>query len=214
MCLWTRSQLRSQINSQIGIELRSILPKSAPAAGPANLTHLPTPRALPPSSSFLASELARVESRRPIPAGEGLDTSRYAMLPPTGKAETSVEAWQAAYDSSLAQLEHQRLRQMNGTILAGGLGANAWRIQNFSLENTLQKVDNEGEEVRKEVEEVNRERKRGQEKGGEVLSRMEKKWTELVSSNLQLEIGCMAMEHEVAALHARHSELKARLQTA
>lgn len=115
------------------------------------------------------------------------------MPVPTGDDEKSVDAWQRAYDSSQAQLEHQRLRAMNGTILAGGLGANAWRIQNFSLENTVDKVDAEGEDVRKVVEEVNRERKRSQEKGGEVLTRMERKWTELVSGNMQLEIGCMAM---------------------
>ena len=187
------ADLRPVINSAVAVELRSILPKTAPASGPANLTHLPAPRPLPPTSSFLGSELARVESKKPTPAGQGLDSTRYAMPAPTGNDAESVDAWQKAYDSSLAQLEHQRLRAMNGTILAGGLGANAWRIQNFSLENTVEKVDAEGEDVRKVVEEVNRERKRSQEKGGEVLTRMERKWTELVSGNMQLEIGCMAM---------------------
>ncbi|KAK4698330.1 pre-mRNA-splicing factor SPF27, partial [Phenoliferia sp. Uapishka_3] len=169
---------------------------------------------LPPTTTFLGAELARIESKKPTPAGEGLDTTRYAMPAPTGKDEESVEAWQKAYESSLAQLEHQRLRSINGTILGGPLGANAWKIQNFSLENTVEKLDKEGEEVRKQVETVNRDRKRSQEKGGEVLTRMEKRWTELVSGNMQLEIGCMAMEHEVMMLHARHAELKARLQAA
>jgi pre-mRNA-splicing factor SPF27 len=82
---------------------------------------------------------------------------------------------------------------MNGQLL-GSLGGNAWRIQNFAMENTVERVEKEGEEVRKVVEEVNRERKRVQvEEGGPVLGRLEKRWTELVSGNMQLEIGCMAL---------------------
>lgn len=115
------------------------------------------------------------------------------MPAPTGEAASSLEAWEAAHRSSLAQLEHQRLRTVNGTLLQGTLGANKWKVHNFAMENTVQRVDKEGEEVRKVVEEVNRRRKGDQEKGGEVLSRLEKKWTELVSGNMQLEIGCMAL---------------------
>ncbi|KAI5476652.1 hypothetical protein MNV49_007430 [Pseudohyphozyma bogoriensis] len=183
-------ELRHQINQEIAVELRSILPKTT-SATPANLSHLEPARPLP-TSSFLASELARVQSKKPIPANEGLDTKRYAMPAPPAKEKDNVEAWQKAYDSSLAQLEHQRLRTLNGTLLSQ-LGANAWRVQNFAMENTVDKVEREGEEVRKAVEEVNRDRKRSQEQGGEILSRMEKKWTELVSGNMSLEIGCMTL---------------------
>ena len=115
------------------------------------------------------------------------------MPAPKGDDADSVEAWEKAHKSSLAQLEHQRLRTMNGTLLQGSLGANSWRIQNFAMENTVQRIEKEGEEIRKVVEDVNRRRKGDQEKGGETLSRLEKKWTELVSGNMQLEIGCMAM---------------------
>lgn len=73
------------------------------------------------------------------------------------------------------------------------LGSNAWRIQNFALENTVKRVESEAEEMKKTVEEVNRERKRTQEEGGVGLNRLEKRWTELVSDNMQLEIGCMAL---------------------
>lgn len=113
------------------------------------------------------------------------------MPAPTGKDAKSVEAWERAHDSSLAQLEHQRLRSVNVSLLQGTLGANAWKIQNFSLENTNQRVEKEGEHVRKVVEDVNRRRKAEQERGGETLSKLEKRWTELVSENLQVEIGCM-----------------------
>lgn len=186
----TSTDLRPQINSLIAVELRSLLPKTATPV-PTNLSHITPPRPLP-SSPFLASELARLESKKPTAPGVGLDTMRYGIPKPVGAEAQTVDGWEKAHDSSLAQLEHQRLRAMNGQLL-NSLGANAWKIQNFSMENTVERVEKEGEELRKVVEEVNRERKRSQEAAGEVLNRLEKKWTELVSGNMQLEIGCLAV---------------------
>lgn len=184
-------ELRPQINSLLAIELRSLLPKQATQT-PSNLSHLPPPRPLP-TAPFLSSELARVASKKPLAPGVGLDSTRYSLPPPSSAKLDDVIAWQASHEAGLAQLEHARLRAMNGQLL-GSLGGNAWRIQNFAMENTVERVEKEGEEVRKVVEEVNRERKRVQvEEGGPVLGRLEKRWTELVSGNMQLEIGCMAL---------------------
>lgn len=61
------------------------------------------------------------------------------------------------------------------------------------MENSLNKIELLSEEIKFEVENVNRDRKLRQEKGGEDLTRLEKKWTELVSGNMQLEIGCMTL---------------------
>lgn len=57
----------------------------------------------------------------------------------------------------------------------------------------MTKIDKAGEELRVKVDDLNRERKSSQEKAGIVLTRMEKKWTELISGNLQLEIGCLSL---------------------
>ncbi|GAA5969026.1 hypothetical protein JCM8115_000283 [Rhodotorula mucilaginosa] len=205
-------QLRAVLNSQIAVELRSLLPKT-PSQAPTNLAHLPPPRPLPSGSgSLLAEELARVESKRPLRAGEqGLDTTRYAMPFPSEDDLDDVDAWERAYKSSLAQLEHQRLRTVNGTLLQQ-LGANKWRVENFALENAIQRVENEATESKEVVEGVNRRRKADQEKAGETLARLERRWQELVSGNMQLEIGCFALEEELAVLQARHGELQQRLQ--
>ncbi|KAK4049763.1 hypothetical protein OIO90_005344 [Microbotryomycetes sp. JL221] len=204
--------LRGEINAQIAVELRSLLP-TQPGAKPTNLTHLSDARPLPPTSTFLGHELVRVQQRKPTPAGQGLDTSRYSMPEPTGKqASKDVEAWERAYKSSLAQLEHQRLRTINGTLLQGSLGSNNWRVTNFAMENAVERLDKQVQEARDVVEDVNRRRKRDQEQAGETLARLERRWTELVSGNLQLEIGTMAMEAEVAQLQARYAELQQRLQ--
>ena len=184
------------LNSQIAVELRSLLPKT-PSQTPTNLSHLPPPRPPPSvasgSSSLLAEELARVESKRPLRAGEqGLDTTRYAMPFPSEDDLDDVDAWERAYKSSLAQLEHQRLRTVNGTLLQQ-LGANKWRVENFALENAIKRVENEATEAKEVVEGVNRRRKADQEKAGETLARLERRWQELVSGNMQLEIGCFAL---------------------
>ncbi|KDE08677.1 hypothetical protein MVLG_01135 [Microbotryum lychnidis-dioicae p1A1 Lamole] len=206
--------LRGEINSLIAIELRSILPPSSSTSKqPTNLTHLPAPRPLPTSSPLLASELSRAQSKKPLPSNIGLDTTRYAMPePPTERAD-DLEAWEGAYKSSLAQLEHQRLRSMNGHLLAQPFGANAWKVHNYALENTLKRVDAQLEAERDQVDHLNRKRKAEQEKAGQILTSLEKKWTELVSGNMQLEIGCMTLEAQVAELQARHAELSHRLQT-
>ncbi|SCZ92476.1 BZ3500_MvSof-1268-A1-R1_Chr5-2g07894 [Microbotryum saponariae] len=210
--------LRGEINSLIAIELRSILPPSSSASQqPTNLTHLPAPRSLPisisASSPLLASELARARSKKPLPSTIGLDTTRYAMPDPPTENADDLEAWERAYKSSLAQLEHQRLRSMNGHLLAQPFGANAWKVHNYALENTLQRVDAQLQSERDQVDDLNRKRKAEQDKAGEILTSLEKKWTELVSGNMQLEIGCMTLEAQVAELQARHAELSHRLQT-
>ena len=178
------------MSSLLAVELRQLLPKSH-TPNPTNLPKFP-PRP-PPTAPFLAAELARVAAKKPLPPGEGLDSTRYTLPAPHGKAAQSVHAWQEAHRSALAQLEHQRLRLMNGQILQSSVGSNAWKIQNFTLENTVQRIDKESEDLRAEVEDLNRERKKSQEAGGAVLTRMEKKWTELISGNIQLEIGCITL---------------------
>ncbi|GAA6062701.1 hypothetical protein JCM10212_004759 [Sporobolomyces blumeae] len=207
--------LGPQINSLIAVELRSLLP-AKPSQNPSNLSHLAPPRPAPTPSThspLLAHELNRVQSKKPVRQGEGLDTTRYAMPFPPPDQQDDVEAWERAYRSSLAQLEHQRLRSINGTLL-NQFGANAWRVQNFAVENAIKRTEQEGEQVKSVVEDVNRRRKADQENAGETLTRLEKRWTELVSGNMQLEIGCFALEEQLAELQQRHAEVKQRLQAA
>ncbi|KAM0755153.1 hypothetical protein T439DRAFT_130175 [Meredithblackwellia eburnea MCA 4105] len=96
---------------------------------------------------MLGAELVRVQSKKP--PQDGLDTTRYAMLAPTGEGAHSVSSWQRAHDNSLAQLEHQRLRSLNVTLLSGTLGANAWKVNNFDLKNSVKRVEGELEETRR-----------------------------------------------------------------
>lgn len=62
--------------------------------------------------------------------------------------------------------------------------------------------------LKEEVTEVNRSRRVAQEEAGEHLSRLENRWGDLVSSTVQLEMACMAMEGEVRGLRAREAKLR------
>jgi len=108
-------------------------------------------------------------------------------------------------------------------------GANAWRVYNYRLEVVGKNLDKAIEELNERVTEVNRTRKNDQVSAnirtlrkpplpsfpqmavGKQLTALEKKWTELISSVLQIEIANSALEAEVAMLSQRESELEQML---
>ncbi|TFK76842.1 breast carcinoma amplified sequence 2 [Pluteus cervinus] len=167
------------------------------------------PRVPPPfeplaGHPLLAAELQRVQSHQPFPP---LDSLRYQLPAPTSSPGTDEE-WQAALDNAQAQLEHQRLRQINLTLLHN-YGANAWRVHNYLLEATANQMEKELEAGKQETVEVNRERKNNQERLGKQLTMLETRWTELISNVLQIEMANVALEGEVAQLRVKEEELQA-----
>ncbi|PVF98835.1 breast carcinoma amplified sequence 2 [Serendipita vermifera] len=155
---------------------------------------------------LLAAELERIESHNRLSA---IDTKRFQLPPPAGD-NPSVEDWQAALKNARAQLEHQRLRSANGALMQQ-YGANAWRVYNYRLEVVGKSLDKAIEELNERVTEVNRARKNEQIAIGKQLTALEKKWTELISSVLQIDIANAALEAEIASLGQRESELEQML---
>jgi pre-mRNA-splicing factor SPF27 len=108
-------------------------------------------------------------------------------------------------------------------------GANAWRVYNYRLEVVGKSLDKAIEEMNDRVTEVNRTRKNDQVSAatvprrthtkidprlclqmavGKQLTGLEQKWTELISSVLQIEIANSALEAEIAMLGQREAELE------
>ncbi|KAF9073852.1 Pre-mRNA-splicing factor SPF27 [Rhodocollybia butyracea] len=165
------------------------------------------PRVPPPYQLFsknplLLAELERIESHKPFPS---LDELRYQLPAPTSVPATE-EDWKAALDNARAQLEHQRLRQTNVTLLQT-YGANSWRVHNYLLEADTKQVDKALEELKRLTEDVNRDRKNFQTKIGTQLNTLETRWTELISSVLQIEMANVALDAEIDRLHKREAEL-------
>ncbi|PSR71267.1 hypothetical protein PHLCEN_2v12781 [Hermanssonia centrifuga] len=165
------------------------------------------PRVPPPISLFtnnplLQAELARIESHKPLPQ---LDTSRYQLPGPTSSPATEQD-WQAALNNAHAQLEHQRLRHTNLALLQN-YGSNVWRIHNYQMEATAKYLDKTLEDLKQLTIEVNRDRKNFQTRVGTQLTTLETRWTELISSVLQIEMANVALEAEIDRLGKREVEL-------
>ncbi|KAJ7630624.1 breast carcinoma amplified sequence 2 [Roridomyces roridus] len=150
---------------------------------------------------LLQAEFARVESHEKVTP---LDTIRYQL--PAPSLPGTDDEWQAALKNAHAQLEHQRMRQTNLTLLQT-YGGNAWRIHNYLLESTVKQTEQTLEELKQMTVDVNRERKNAQTKLGSQLNSLETRWTELISSVLQIELANVALDNEVNMLNAREAEL-------
>ncbi|KAI9066663.1 breast carcinoma amplified sequence 2 [Trametes sanguinea] len=154
---------------------------------------------------MLQAELERVSNHEPLPP---LDTSRYQL--PAPSTPENEEEWPEALKNARAQLEHQRLRQTNLALLQQ-YGPNAWRIHNYLNEATAKNVEKALEDLKNLTVEVNRERKNFQTRLGSQLTSLETRWTELISSILQIEMANVALEVEIDRLNKREVELAAAL---
>lgn len=127
------------------------------------------------NNPLLAAELARVEAHQPFPS---LDTLRYQLPAPTSSPGTDEE-WREALQNAHAQLEHQRLRSVlefaerpgldspgivrhTNVALLQTYGQNAWRINNYLLEETAKQTETALEDLKQLTTELNRERMNSQ----------------------------------------------------
>ncbi|KAH9890947.1 breast carcinoma amplified sequence 2 [Cubamyces lactineus] len=157
------------------------------------------------NNPLLQAELERVSNHQPLPP---LDTARY-QLPGPVKPEDEEE-WLEALKNARAQLEHQKLRQTNLALLQQ-YGPNAWRIHNYLTEASAKNVEKALEDLKNLTVDVNRERKNFQTRLGSQLTSLETRWTELISSILQIEMANVALEAEIDRLNKREVELAAAL---
>ncbi|KAH7924005.1 breast carcinoma amplified sequence 2 [Leucogyrophana mollusca] len=164
--------------------------------------NVPPPFELFTNNPLLAAELARVEGHQPLPP---LDSLRYQLPAPTSTPATDEE-WQEALKNAHAQLEHQRIRHTNLALLQT-YGPNAWRIHNYLLEETAKQAEKASEDLKQLTTELNRERKNSQTRVGNQLNALETRWTELISSILQIEMANVALDAEVDRLNKKEADL-------
>jgi pre-mRNA-splicing factor SPF27 len=120
------------------------------------------------------------------------------------------------------------LSRHNNLALLQQYGNNAWRVHNYLLEADTKKAENLLEELKEQTTSLNRERKNTQvlvllEIGrdemltglqtrlGDQLTSLESRWTELISSILQIELANVALEAEITRLGKRETELAGAL---
>ncbi|XP_067140150.1 pre-mRNA-splicing factor SPF27 [Centruroides vittatus] len=160
------------------------------------LEHLPALNMHSFETEIIRNEFERLQARQPM---EMLSMKRYELpQPPSGKM-TDIAAWTECVDNSMAQLEHQATRIANLELMSK-YGCEAWKMYNSILVKMLQQTQKQLQELRKNIQEVNWQRKTTQTEAGEKLRNLEASWVGLVSKNYEIERACAELEEEVATV--------------
>jgi len=101
-------------------------------------------------------------------------------------------------------------RQTNVSLLQR-YGSNAWRVHNYLLEADVVALEKEANILKERVIEVNRDRKNLQTGLGNEISALERKWTDLISNVLQIELANTAIQSEIQQLEEKEEEMSGML---
>lgn len=118
----------------------------------------------------------------------------------TGKI-SELSAWQESVENSMAQLEHQAVRAMNLELMLE-YGCEAWKAHLEIFTSLQAKAQLRLQELKKEIQEINWQRKSKQTEAGSKLRALEAQWVMLVSKNYEIEQACAKLEETCAAYRA------------
>ena len=156
--------------------------------GPANLTAF--------QSDLLKNEFNRMEQRLPM---EVLSIKRYELPAPPPSKQADVAAWVESVENSYAQLEHQANRIVNLELMSE-YGSNSWRVYNKTLKTMFDQAESQLEDLKKQIQIVNLNRKNEQTVAGNRLRALEQNWIGYVSKNYEIECAIVELEKELTEL--------------
>ncbi|KAI8618095.1 Pre-mRNA-splicing factor SPF27 [Chytriomyces sp. MP71] len=185
---YDQPDVREAVDRLVADELRTMgpRPKKDPSESPVSLFESNA------SLAALLAQAARGENTNAI------DASRFRLDAPPNTAATPENElrWAAAVKNAHAQLEHQHSRLANLELISA-FGANAWKIANFQLEDTIKRLRAQLEDQKADILEVNKERKIDQRKAGVELEALEQRWNHLVDACLRVDIANQVLEAEI-----------------
>lgn len=151
-------------------------------------------------TEILRNEFQRIESGSRM---ETISTKRYELpAPPSGKLG-EISAWQESVDNSLAQLEHQAIRSINLELM-NKYGIETWKASLEVLVGMSIKAQKELHDLKKEIQDVNWNRKSKQLQTGEKLNLLNQQWVSLVSQNYEIEQAISLKQQILAAKKSEH----------
>ncbi|EDW23961.1 GL23883 [Drosophila persimilis] len=159
------------------------------------LDHLPLPATSPFETPLMVNEFERIQNRLPM---ETLSMKRYELPPPPSGKLGEVSAWQEAIENSMAQLEHQCVRSLNLELLLD-YGTEAWKSYLEVFTAMQAKAQLQLQQLKKDIQDVNWQRKQAQTLAGERLRSLDAHWVLLVSKNYEIETECVELEKLVQA---------------
>lgn len=158
------------------------------------LEHLPPINTAIFETELMRLEFERIQNRMPM---EPLSMKRYELPPPPPSKIPELSAWQDAVENSMAQLEHQAVRAMNLEMMLE-YGCETWKVYLDVLTSMLAKAQKQLEGIKKDIQDINWQRKDKQTAAGEKLRALETQWVMLVSKNYEIEQACVRLEQEIA----------------
>ncbi|CAH1775665.1 unnamed protein product [Owenia fusiformis] len=157
------------------------------------LEYLPPPVYNAFETETIKNEMERLQARLPM---DMLSMKRYELPQPPGGKMTDISAWTECVENSQAQLEHQALRIQNLELMSK-YGASMWKSHNDILVGMSEDAQKQLNKIRKDIQDVNWQRKNEQTKAGGKLRQLEESWVGLVSKNYEIERACVELEKEI-----------------
>ncbi|XP_073176172.1 pre-mRNA-splicing factor SPF27 isoform X2 [Lepidochelys kempii] len=130
---------------------------------------------------------------------------RYELPAPSSGQKNDITAWQECVNNSMAQLEHQAVRIENLELMSQH-GCNAWKVYNEHLVHMIEQAQKELQKLRKNIQDLNWQRKNMQLTAGSKLREMESTWVSLVSKNYEIERTIVQLENEILQIKQQHGE--------
>lgn len=171
------------------------------------LEHLPPLNLTVFETELMNNEFERIQNRLPM---EPLSMKRYELPPPPPGKSGELVAWASAVDNSMAQLEHQATRALNLDLMLE-YGCEAWKAYLEIFTSLQAKAQERLQELKKEIQEVNWQRKTKQTQAGEKLRNLEEQWVMLVSKNYEIEQACAKLEEKIGLRRVELEESQERV---
>jgi len=153
--------------------------------------------ARPPTSQLsqaLQQEVDRAAAGKQTSGG--IDLSRYESSEDLSP-DSNVENIKAALRNTYANMTYLRGRQTNISLLEE-YGKNAWLIGNSHLDDAHKRLDSELANVKKQSENINRERKAAQEDSRGELLGLEETWKQGISRIIETQLATDRLRQDLA----------------
>lgn len=158
------------------------------------LEHLPPINLNAFETELMNNEFERIQNRLPM---EPLSMKRYELPPPPPSKISELSAWQDSVENSMAQLEHQAVRALNLDLMLD-YGCETWKVFLEVITSMQAKAQARLQDIKKEIQDANWQRKSKQTQAGEKLRALEAQWVMLVSKNYEIEQVCVKLEEQIA----------------
>ncbi|CAH1707936.1 pre-mRNA-splicing factor SPF27 [Aphis gossypii] len=166
------------------------------------LEHLPPLNISAFETEMMRTEFDRLQQRLPM---ETMSMKRYELPPPPAGKLTDMSAWNECLENSMAQLEHQATRITNLELMMD-YGTEAWKSYLEVLVKCVAAAQTQVTKLKKQIQEVNFQRKNVQMQVGEKLRDLEANWVGLVSKNYEIELACAHLEKQIRAYELAKTE--------